>query len=417
MVVHDPRTIVTPHAFRVEPDLLGLPLAGPGRRLFAMLLDLGFIAMLALAGWAATVAFLLAVFVVHITAPGGSLGRPWVRIPARVLVLLLFLGVLVARPLDWARAVLEEAVAPQPDSAAGEDGGAAGLGIEIGEDGEIVSASPAALVRLGADAVRFARTDDTIEARRLAGSLAARLHEEGVRPREIAAVLSEFGADSVAQPAKWRAVLRETEQLESVRRQQRASEDSLLAALAAAVGEDTARARALRRDVVEALSGDSIRGLQRQLSERNSELAETRRELEEEQEGFSVLRAAGNLAQDLGVGFGLSGIYFTVFTVWWRGQTPGKRIAGERVLRLNGKPIGWWDSFNRFGGYAAGLATGTLGFLELIWDANRQAAHDKMVGTVVLRTRAREETPVREKSDATPSLDPSPESPHASAET
>ncbi len=60
---------------------------------------------------------------------------------------------------------------------------------------------------------------------------------------------------------------------------------------------------------------------------------------------------------------------------------------GERVVKLNGEPITWWDSFDRFGGYAAGIATGTLGFLELIWDANRQAAHDKMVGTVVLRTR------------------------------
>ena len=417
MSVQDPRTIVTPYAFRVEPDLLGLPLAGPRRRLLGMAIDLTFIGTLALAGWTATLTFLLVVFIVQATSAGGTFGHPMVRIPTRALAVLLLIGVLIGRPFGWIRSVIEEAAAPQLASISGEDGDAGGLGIEIGDDGELVSASPAALVRLGADALRFARTDDTVEARRLAGSLAARLHEEGVSPGEIAGVLGEFGADSVQQPAKWRAVLRETDRLEGLRLERLASEDSLLAMYAAALSEDTSRARALRRDVLEALSGDSIRGLERQLSERNSELAEARQELEQEHRGFSLLRAAGNLAQDLGVGFGLSGIYFTVFTVWWRGQTPGKRIVGERVVQLNGKPIGWWDSFNRFGGYAAGLATGTLGFLELIWDANRQAAHDKMVGTVVLRTRGTGEPPVRAVGFATSSVDPRPEAPPASPET
>ena len=39
----------------------------------------------------------------------------------------------------------------------------------------------------------------------------------------------------------------------------------------------------------------------------------------------------------------------------------------------------------RAGGYAAGVATGTLGFLQIYWDANRQAIHDKVAGTVVIR--------------------------------
>jgi hypothetical protein len=252
-----------------------------------------------------------------------------------------------------------------------------------------VAVDPATLIRAGADAIRFARTDDTVEAGRLAAALVTELHRQGVSPPDIAETLGELGADSVEAPAKWRVVVRETARLDSLRRGRRLSEDSLLTAYAAALEADTAVAGELRGNLLEALTGDSIRTLESQLSVRTSELAEARQHLEEEGRGFSLLRAAGNLAEDLGVGFGLSGIYFTVLTVWWRGQTPGKRILGERVVNLNGKPIGWWDSFNRFGGYAAGIATGTLGFLELIWDANRQAAHDKMVGTVVLRTRAR----------------------------
>ena len=34
-----------------------------------------------------------------------------------------------------------------------------------------------------------------------------------------------------------------------------------------------------------------------------------------------------------------SGVYFTLCTVLWRGRTPGKRIVGERVVKLNGKPM------------------------------------------------------------------------------
>ena len=69
----------------------------------------------------------------------------------------------------------------------------------------------------------------------------------------------------------------------------------------------------------------------------------------------------------------------------WNGRTVGKRAFGIQVLRLDGKPITWWIAFERFGGYAAGLATGLLGFAQIYWDPNRQAIHDKIVGTVVIR--------------------------------
>ena len=47
----DPKSIVTPDAFSVTPELLGTPLAKPGRRLLAMLADLVLIAFLQLLGW------------------------------------------------------------------------------------------------------------------------------------------------------------------------------------------------------------------------------------------------------------------------------------------------------------------------------------------------------------------------------
>ncbi|RMH17259.1 MAG: hypothetical protein D6701_07780, partial [Gemmatimonadetes bacterium] len=42
----DPRTIITPDAFAVDPELLGTPLARPGRRALALLLDLFFVGMI-----------------------------------------------------------------------------------------------------------------------------------------------------------------------------------------------------------------------------------------------------------------------------------------------------------------------------------------------------------------------------------
>lgn len=95
-----------------------------------------------------------------------------------------------------------------------------------------------------------------------------------------------------------------------------------------------------------------------------------------------------NLADDLGLGFGWGALYFSAFLSWGRGQTPGKRLLGLRVVRLDRKPISLWGAFERYGGYAAGFATGLLGFAQVFWDANRQAIHDRITGTVVIRDGA-----------------------------
>jgi len=73
-----------------------------------------------------------------------------------------------------------------------------------------------------------------------------------------------------------------------------------------------------------------------------------------------------------------------VLTAFWHGQTIGKKILSIRVLQLDGTPLTLWDSFGRYGGYGAGLATGLLGFMQIFWDANRQAIHDKISATVVI---------------------------------
>jgi hypothetical protein len=98
------------------------------------------------------------------------------------------------------------------------------------------------------------------------------------------------------------------------------------------------------------------------------------------------------ILSDLGLGFGWAAVYFSVFPVLWRGQTPGKKLLNIRVLALTGNYLNLWDSFGRYGGYGAGFATGLLGFIQVLWDPNRQAIHDKIAGTVVIKGSPAHET-------------------------
>jgi hypothetical protein len=56
----------------------------------------------------------------------------------------------------------------------------------------------------------------------------------------------------------------------------------------------------------------------------------------------------------------------------------------------------------RYGGYAAGLATGGLGFMQVLWDPNRQALHDKAAHTAVIDLRAPPRLPQLEAPAADP---------------
>jgi uncharacterized RDD family membrane protein YckC len=122
------------------------------------------------------------------------------------------------------------------------------------------------------------------------------------------------------------------------------------------------------------------------LEEQVAALSAERERLREQVGQPSLWRMARATANDLGITVGWVGLYFTLFLAWWGGQTPGKFLLGLRVVRLSGEPITLWYAFERFGGYAAGLATGLLGFAQLIWDPNRQAIHDRVARTVVIQT-------------------------------
>jgi len=92
----------------------------------------------------------------------------------------------------------------------------------------------------------------------------------------------------------------------------------------------------------------------------------------------------GRFSSFVGI-FSFGILYHTLLGALGRGRTPGKWLFGCRARRLDGGGFSLWTSFNRAGGYAASFSTLGLGFVQALADPNRQALHDKMNGTVVVR--------------------------------
>ncbi|MCA9739193.1 MAG: RDD family protein [Gemmatimonadetes bacterium] len=159
--------------------------------------------------------------------------------------------------------------------------------------------------------------------------------------------------------------------------------------------EDERALTRLRARLGRELAADSLGVLNERLSDARDEasdleddLTAARRALREQEEEGGLFGWLLSTVDELGLTFGWGALYFASLTTLMKGQTPGKRALGIRVIRLDGQPIGWFHAFERAGGYAAGVATGLLGFAQILWDPNRQGIHDKIVGTVVVREGA-----------------------------
>lgn len=124
---------------------------------------------------------------------------------------------------------------------------------------------------------------------------------------------------------------------------------------------------------------------QQQVAQLEAELARARDRLEHRGSG-----SRGTLMSwldEIGAGLGWGILYFSLLPAWWRGQTLGKKLMRMRVVELSGQPINVMRSLKRYGGYVAGLATGGIGLLQLLWEPNRQGLHDQAAHTVVLDER------------------------------
>lgn len=75
--------------------------------------------------------------------------------------------------------------------------------------------------------------------------------------------------------------------------------------------------------------------------------------------------------------------------VMWklRGTTVGGIVFDLHVVRLDGRPLDWETAIVRALGCFLSLCVVFLGFIWIAFDSNRQAWHDKIAGTVVVRAK------------------------------
>ena len=82
--------------------------------------------------------------------------------------------------------------------------------------------------------------------------------------------------------------------------------------------------------------------------------------------------------------------YFVFFEALWRGQTPGKRIAGIRVVLDNGLPVGWRESALRNLVRAADIMpppSCLVGMLMILFSKRGKRLGDLLAGTMVVREK------------------------------
>lgn len=333
----DPRDRVTPTAFRIAPELLGVRLASPARRAAALGVDLLLAGVVAALGGPGAAALAAAVLFVLVAMRRGS------RHPLRRAVrgAFVFVGALIL------------------------------FGVAYG------------LIDSGGD---------SLESYGGPGSDASYAYG----PRDLGDVpgLPDLGD---GRP--------EAEAADTLSAEDRAAAARDLRALADALAADDSLAvDSLRDAVTPAVAGAELARLRARndaLDDRADALGDEVGRLREALDAPSFLRSARALGADFGLTLGWIGVYFTLVLGGWGGYTPGKRLLGIRVVRLDGRPLSLWHAFERFGGYAAGVVTGLVGFAQILWDPNRQGVEDKIAGTVVIRM-ADARTPLRGEAPPDP---------------
>ncbi len=329
----DPRSIVTPAAFSVAPELLYTPLAKPWKRALAITIDGLLIAVLAeQAGPLFVLLVCLLAYYIHNHANRIS---TWAK-----GLLYLFMAVV----LLWS--AVPEMIKVN--------------GLQERRDNEIQGQT---LLTLTPQLLRLSLCEDKACAQHEAGLLVNAAAEAGLSRTQVETMLQGALDDLPLAAADIAAI-----------------NADLLPQLASMKTESVATLNAQTNVQANAKTDAQAKPAP---TEDDSRL-EAEEDEQEEEAQYSLLAWAKGMLNDLGLGFGWAAFYFTLFTAWFDGQTLGKKIMRVRVIALGGGKLSLWDAFGRYGGYGAGFATGLLGFLQIFWDANRQAIQDKISATVVI---------------------------------
>lgn len=111
--------------------------------------------------------------------------------------------------------------------------------------------------------------------------------------------------------------------------------------------------------------------------------------------GFSAFNFLPKLlgpAMAIFIGFAVYWGYFAIFEILWKGQTPGKKFAGIRVIKESGRPINAFEAVGRNLMRAVDGMPGIYGVGLVCMMCNRQSRRlgDFVAGTVVVHEKPTE---------------------------
>jgi uncharacterized RDD family membrane protein YckC len=84
--------------------------------------------------------------------------------------------------------------------------------------------------------------------------------------------------------------------------------------------------------------------------------------------------------------------YFAFFEIWWQGTTPGKRVAGIRVIHQTGRPMTAVECLGRnlMRGFDILPAFYAIGLITMMCNAQNRRLGDYVAGTIVVHDKAME---------------------------
>ncbi|GAC14865.1 RDD family protein [Aliiglaciecola lipolytica] len=331
------RDVITPYAFEVSPDLFGTPLASPIRRALALSIDLILVAILS-----GVTGNALAIFIAILLWVTSRRLKREKRLPSVIYLVRIIAGVLIV-------------------------GGFFGL---FRNDTPIWMAQQNEQSVSAGDAVDVVVFTGTYAA--LISVIDKQIEKGDCADKE--ACWSEIGNDFVEDLVE--LPLSKDEKLEML--------EEFLKQSFVELGDQE---HTLLKESLLTKFATMQKEFDIQAAEQEQEIQSTPKQ--KSFHDYSIVKFFKGIAADLGLGFGWAAVYFTGTMVLLHGQTIGKKIVRIKVIKLDGSSLNVWESFGRYGGYGAGLATGLLGFIQIYWDPNRQAIQDKIAETLVIRLKTK----------------------------
>jgi hypothetical protein len=365
------RQIVTPYAFFVADDLLGTPLAGPFRRGFGLMIDLFFIFLLtqisslilaAIAAWT----FFRAGNRLN-TKKRFNAVQTFLRLLVALLLFVVAMGIIDAingnddNDNDNDNDKLLKFESPESSTKINDD------------EGGVKLTALTAKYLLNTKAMKQQAAQKECEPiydcfQTLGDELVMNIVDVGLDKATINDIL-KVNIGSVSES------LSTTQQTDLTTHLQQISNNSLELKAAELKAAELKAAELKAAELKAAEQATTL------LIKNNAKIQTSHSVFKE------IIERLEKLMEELGLGLGWAAFYFSIFTAWSKGQTPGKKLLGMQVIKLDNTPLNLWESFGRYGGYAAGLATGLMGFLQVFWDPNRQAIQDKISETLVIDLR------------------------------